>query len=209
MGLLVKRSFLPQKCHSAPVNYCITYILAVSIICLFGCQESNEQLINDGNLLLNKGNVSGAIKEFSKVIARNKKLQVAYYDRSLCYTDLKEYALALNDLNRICALQGDGPFSFVMNPNSPFATEEDKSQVPTMTVLFERGKVKYLMDSLKSAFIDFQTCLDNNYQINDCRLWIGTIYIKSGDKKKGCDLYQTAKLFGDDEAADLIKGNCK
>jgi len=105
-------------------------------------------------------------------------------------------------------LQGDGPFMVVMNPNSPFATEEDKSQVPTMVVLFERAQVKYLMDSLKSSFIDFQTCLDNNYQINKCRLWMGTIYIKSGDKKKGCEFYKEANLFPNDEAKDLIKDNC-
>jgi tetratricopeptide (TPR) repeat protein len=151
-------------------KYIPTYILAIIAIYLFGCQEINEQVIHEGNLLLDQGNDSGAIKEFSKVIARNKKLQVAYYDRSLCYTDLKEYALALKDLNIIFALQGDGPFSFVMNPNSPFATEEDKSQVQTMTVLFERAKVKFLMDSLKSSFIDFQTCLDNQYQMNKCHL---------------------------------------
>jgi tetratricopeptide (TPR) repeat protein len=189
-------------------KYIPTYIFAIITICLFGCQETNEELIHEGNLLRNQGNYSSAIVEFSKVIARNKKLQVAYYNRSLCYTELKEYALALKDLNRICTLQGDGPYMVVMNPNSPFATEEDKSQVQTMTVLFERATVKYLMDSLKSSFIDFQTCLASQYQMNKCRLWMATIYIRSGDRKKGCDLYQTAKIFGDDEATDLIKGNC-
>jgi hypothetical protein len=51
-------------------------------------------------------------------------------------------------------------------------------------------------------------CLGNEYQINKCHLWMGAIYIKSGDKTKGCDLYQKAKIFGDEEAAGLIKGNC-
>jgi len=55
-------------------KYIPTYIFAITTVCLFGCRETNEQLIHEGNLLLDQGQDSGAIKEFSKVIARNKKL---------------------------------------------------------------------------------------------------------------------------------------
>ena len=95
-----------------------------------------------------------------------------------------------------------------MNPKRPFATEEDRSQVPQTTVLFERAKVKYFMDSFNSSFIDFKFCLQNNYQVSKSYLWIGTIFIRTGDKVKGCDFYQKAKFWGDDEAEKMIKGNC-
>jgi tetratricopeptide (TPR) repeat protein len=173
-----------------------------------GCEQTNEQLIHEGSRLLNQGDNAGAIAVFSTVIKRNNKLQVTYYDRALCYSNMKEYDKAIKDLNRILELQGHGPLVLVMNPNSPFATEEDRSQVPQMTVLFERATVEYYMDSLKSSFIDFKTCLENDYQKSKCYLWMGTIYIRTGNRTKGCDLYQKAMVFGDDEVEKMIKGNC-
>jgi tetratricopeptide (TPR) repeat protein len=186
----------------------LNYLLALTALLSFGCKQTNDQLNGEGVRLYNQGNDLDAIKYFSRVIEQNNKLQIAFYNRSLCYSDLKRYALALNDLNQIRALQGDGPQLIFSNLGSRFASEENRDQVPVMTVLFERAKVKFFMDSLKSSFIDFRTCLDNQYEINKSRLWLGTIYIRTGNKAKGCDLYQQAKNFGDDEAGNLIKTNC-
>jgi hypothetical protein len=115
-----------------------------------------------------------------------------------CFTDRQGYA---DDKSIII-------INFV-NPDGPFATEEDKAHIPRSTVLFERALVNYFMDSLKDAFYDFKTCMENNYEKNDCYLWMGTIYIRCGDKTRGCELYKKADPFGNNaEAVRLIKDNC-
>jgi tetratricopeptide (TPR) repeat protein len=189
-------------------KYVFCFIFLIVAVSSIGCKQTNEQLIHEGVRLLNQGDNAGALKDFSEVIGRNSKLQVAYYDRALCYSNMKDYDKAIKDLNKILKLQGSGPLVMVMNPNSPFASEEDKSQVPRTTVLFERATVNYYIDSLKSSFSDFKSCLENNYQESKCYLWMGTIYIRTGNKAKGCDFYQKAKLMGDDEAEKMITGNC-
>lgn len=176
---------------------------------LVGCKESPDQLIREGIRLKDKGDNPGAIAKFQEVIGRNSKLQIAYYDQAICYSNLKEYGKALSNLNKILGMQGDSGFELIMNPDRPLATEEDKAYVPRMTVLFERALVKFSMDSLKSSFYDFKTCLENDYEKMDCYLWMGTIYIRCGDKAKGCALYKKANPFGNNaDAVRLINGNC-
>ena len=186
------------------------YLSFISIgLFLVGCKASTDQLIREGIRLKDKGDYLGAIAKFSAVIDRNSKLQIAYFDEAICYSNLKDYGKALGNLNKILAMHGSGSMELIMNPDGPFATEEDKAYVPRMTIIFQRAQINYSMDSFRNSFDDFKTCLENDYQKNDCYLWLGTIYIKCGNKAKGCELYKKANVFGNNEdAIRLIKNNC-
>ena len=71
------------------------------------------------------------------------------------------------------------------------------------------------MDSLQSSLADFQTLVDKGYgEKSNCILWQGTIYVRGGNPKKGCEYFYKAKQFastvGDKEDADeMIKTYCK
>lgn len=155
-----------------------------------------------------------AIETYTKVINRNSKLQLAYYNRGFDYLATKQYDKALWDFNKVMALQSHGDFIITYNQNSPFADEEARVQVSYNDALYQRAQVKYFMDSLKSSFIDFQTLVDNNYEEkSNCLLWQGTIYVRSGKTDKACTYFDNAKqaaLTDDDrnEAIEMIKTYC-
>ncbi len=113
------------------------------------------------------------------------------------------------------ALQPKSDFIFIPNKNSPFASPEDKLKVNFLDAIFRRALTKYFMDSLKSAFTDFQTCIDRDYELkSNCYLWQGSIYARVGNKQKACELYSQGRFYAKDheelgEAERLIKNYCK
>lgn len=190
------------------MKYSPILIVAFALLGIAGCQETNDALIHEGNVLIGQGKDSAAIKQFSEVIARNPKLQLPYYDRAICYLHLKQNAMALKDLLKIDSLQSGLHLINFISPTSE-EKEEAKAEVDPNVLQFQVAEVYFLMGKLKTSLANFQDCMDKGYEMSKCRLWMGTIYIKLGDKKKGCDLYQLEKVFGNNEVDSLISGNCK
>ncbi|QGW27803.1 tetratricopeptide repeat protein [Phnomibacter ginsenosidimutans] len=191
-------------------------IFSLIIFLLFctSCKQTNEQLLDKALSSSKQKKYDKAIETYTKVINRNNKLQLAYYNRGFDYLATKQYDKALWDFNKVMALQSHGDFIITYNQNSPFADEEARAQIPYNDALYQRAQVKYFMDSLKSSFIDFQTLVDNNYEEkSNCLLWQGTIYVRSGKTEKACTYFDNAKqvaLTDDDrnEATEMIKTYC-
>ena len=188
------------------------YTILLSII-LVSCKQTNEELVNEGVHLAKQKKYKEAIKFYTKAINQNNKLQLAYYDRGFSFTGLKDYPNALNDFNKVLSLQTHGDFIFTENPNSPFASEEARMQVPYNDALYQRALVKYYMDSIESSFHDFQKLINENYEKSNCLLWQGSLLIKNGNTKKACECFENAKQFAinnDDtlQANEMIKIHC-
>lgn len=187
----------------------------ISLLILFtSCSLTNEQLLDKAYNLNKKQEYVKAIEVYKKVIQRNNKLQLAYYNRGFAYIGLKQFDKALWDFNKVITLQTHGNYIITYNQDSPFANEEAKAQVPYNDALYQRAQVKYFMDSLKSSFIDFQKLIENDYvEKSNCILWQGTIYIRSSQKDKGCEYFVKAKEFAlteedRNEADKMLKTYC-
>jgi len=176
-----------------------SYTLIIAAV-LVSCKQTNEELINEGVDLAKRKKYKEAIRLYTKVINRNNKLQLAYYDRGFSLIALKDYSKALTDFNKVMALQTHGDFTYTENPNTPFASEEARMQVPYNDALYLRAQVKYYMDSIKSSFQDFQTLVDNNYkEKSNCIVWQGTICVRNGSKDKACEYFQEAKTIASND----------
>lgn len=178
----------------------IKNIFAIFFCCftLVCCKESNEDLINKGVRFHNKGNYKRAIEIYSKAIRRNGKLQLAYYNRGLCYLEIKEYSKSLNDFNTVLRLKtvGEGKFIFNFNPNSPIADEEARTQVDYYDALYQKAQVELVMDSLISSYRDFQRLVDTEYKWTViCVLYQADIWHISGYEDKACEFANKAKKF--------------
>lgn len=190
------------------------FSLVILLFLFESCTQTNEQLVHEAIQVSKQKKYDKAIEIYTKVINRNNKLQVAYYNRGLDYLAIKKYNEALADFNKVMSLQKHGDAIITYNTNTPYADEEARAQVPYYDALYQRAQVKYCMDSLKGAFIDFQTLIDNNYEgKSNCILWQGTIYIKSGKIDKACDCFDKAKQFALNEdnrkeADEMIKTYC-
>ncbi|MFT3705539.1 MAG: tetratricopeptide repeat protein [Agriterribacter sp.] len=192
----------------------IASILALTIL-IASCKQTNKQLLDSAYRLSKEKKYDKAIEAYNEVIKSNNKLQIAYYNRGFAYLELKEYSKALFDFNKVMALQTHDDVIITYNKNAPFADEETSAQVPYNDALYQRAQVKYLMDSLKSSFIDYQALVDNNYEEkSNCTLWQGTIYLRSGKEEKACEYFEKAKQFAltdfdRKEADEMMKTYCK
>ena len=176
------------------MNFKQLFIIIVSLFLLSSCKRTNEELLNKAYILSKQKNYDKAIQTYTEIINRDNKLQLPYYNRGLAYVATKQYIKALADLNKVMALQTFGDMSITYNKDSPFADEEARAQVPYDDALYQRGQVKYFMDSLQSSFDDFQALVEKDYQEkSNCILWEGTICIKSGKPDEGCVYFTKAR----------------
>ena len=172
------------------------FISLIFFFLITSCKQSNETLLNKANELDKKGKHDQAIDIYTKIIKRDTRLQLAYFNRGLTYLKTKNYDKALADFNKIMSLHpNSGGLIYTPNPNSPFANEVDRMWVPYNDALLEGAIAKYYMDSIKSSFNDFQALIDINYQKSNSILWQGMLWIKNGKNDKACETFMTAKQF--------------
>jgi len=199
-------------------GYCkmkFTSLLVFLILFISSCKETNEQLLDQAFRLSKQNKLQEAIKAYSDIIKKNKKIQLAYYNRGHCYFKLNKYREALWDFNKVMELHMRGNFIFSYNEDSPFADEEARTQVPYNDALYLRAQVKFDMDSLESSFQDFKILVADNYEEkSNCLLWLGTIWFKYGNTQKACEHFQKAKQFAltesdNKEAEKMISTYCQ
>ena len=166
------------------------------IVLFTSCKLTNEELLDTAYTFQKEKKYDKAIETYNQVIKRTRKLQLPFYNRGIIYMELEKYNEALVDFNTVLSLQPDqNGIILVMNPNSPFASEKDRCQVPRLDVMYQIAQANYYMDSLRSALNGFQTLIANNYEEkSNCLLWAGTIMIRYGKKEKACEYFNSAKL---------------
>jgi tetratricopeptide (TPR) repeat protein len=191
----------------------LNYILF--LVLLTSCNDTNEELFDKAYNLGKEKKYDKAIEMYTKLIRRNRRLQLPYYNRGLMYLNMEKYDKALKDFDEVLSLQNYGSgFMIILNPDSPIASEEDRNQVPYTDVLYQKAQVEYSMDSLRSSFRDFKVLVNNNYEEkSNCLLWLGTIMIRYDKTEKACGYFNSAKqaaLTNDDraEADKMINLNC-
>jgi tetratricopeptide (TPR) repeat protein len=159
---------------------------SLTLFCfLLSCKPTNEQLLHKANALAKEGKYEKAIEICTAVIKRDNKLQQAWYDRGVAYQAIKKYNLALGDLNTVLVLKAD----------TSYANGDPAIQVPFADAFFQRAQVKFYVDSLESAFSDFQILIGGDYKKGSCLLWQGAIYVKRGQIDAACKVFKEAKQF--------------
>ncbi len=190
--------------------------LLILITCLFhfvSCKQTNEQLIREAERLTEKKNYGKAIDIYTKVINNNNKIELAYFNRGQCYYHIDNYELALRDFDTIIARKPTSGIVMTINPDSPAASEEDRTKVLYNDAFYQRAIVKVYMDSIESSYQDFQTLIDVNYEKTFCTIWQGDIWHIVGNDEKACRFVQRARRLAKSEeeikeADKMIKEYC-
>lgn len=176
------------------MNIKTTISILELLFLLVSCKQTNDQLFDKAYALTKEKKYNKAIEIYNELIKRNRKLQLAYYNRGFCYMDTKQYSKALADFNAVMDLQTNGDYIVTFNKDLPYASDEVRAQVPYYDALYERAQAKYFLDSLKSSFIDFQTLVNNNYEEkSNCIIWQGTILVSYRKNEKACEYFERAK----------------
>ncbi|WP_425476390.1 tetratricopeptide repeat protein [Paraflavitalea speifideaquila] len=168
--------------HGYPTNC----FIRLTGLLLSSCQSTNEQLLYKANLLSQAGKFDQAIDIYTVVIKSNDQIQLAWYERGLAYQATRKYGQALADYDRVMALK---------TQDTRYGGEGSKMQVNFNEAFFQRAQVKFYVDSLESAYADFQTLLVSNYKNASCLLWQGAILVKKGEQDSACPFFIKAKTL--------------
>lgn len=168
---------------------------------LSSCKKTNTALFDEAYDLIKRNEFDKAINIYTDLVTRNKKFQLAYYNRGYCYYSIKNYSKALFDFNKVMELQTAGGFIFTMNNDSPFADEEAKYQVSYYDALYQRAQVNFYLEEDSAAFQDFNALIANNYaEKSNCYLWQGSIMLNWRDTAKSCSYFLNSQKFANNES---------
>jgi tetratricopeptide (TPR) repeat protein len=192
----------------------ILALLFFFIVCNSSCKEKQptvQDLVDKGVDLVNQKKFEEGIALYSKAIKQKPKVQLAYYNRGIAYSEIKEYTKAIADFDKVLQLKSNG---VIMIDNDFNPSAEGQGQVDIGEVFYQRAVVKSYMDSLQSSFNDFERVIQSRYSdSSNCFVWQGVLFGRAGKHEKACEYFEKAKKAAQTtaqqkEAIDMINKYC-
>ena len=153
-------------------------------------------------------NYNGAIKDYSKIIEINPENALAYLNRGKNKSRLENYYGAIEDYN--LAIKTKGNESIYLNKSKNSLIKNGfEFDVGMEEIRYERGFSRYKVDSLKTAFEDFDFCIQMSYELSDCYLWRGNIYLAYEQNNDACKDFKSALELGNSSASKSLKEYCE
>ena len=120
----------------------LKYVLVLFLVSIFSCRQTNDQLLDKADKLLDDMKYAEAIQVYTEIIKRNRKIQRAYYNRGVAYTKTNNFGKAYWDFRKIIDIQTFGNMILRTDPNLPWADEISINQVPYFDALYQLAQAK-------------------------------------------------------------------
>ncbi|MBO9154259.1 tetratricopeptide repeat protein [Chitinophaga sp. GCM10012297] len=147
----------------------------------------------------------GAIADFQKVLALDTSNMMALFNSGNSYKQLGDYKTAIKYYSRAL-----GDYSDVTGETASVRIKmAGEFDIEGSQVYFERGDAHYRLGHFRQAYIDMHAALERNYRVADCYLYIGYIFLESGQTASACKNFQQSRHFGGQEAAEALQEYCK
>ena len=160
--------------------------------------------------LLNRGadksildDYSGAIVDYSTVIEIDNDNALAYLNRGKNKKRLDDFYGAIEDFEKAIKTKGSVLLYMEKTENS-FIDTGFEFDVGMEEIRFERGIARYNIDSLRTAFDDFNFCIQKNFELPASYYWRGLIYLAYGRKTEACNDLKKSHELGDPDANVMI-----
>lgn len=162
------------------------YFLSIAFILIIKCMSSQSlpDLIKNGNAKLTSADYNGAEIDFAKAIKVNLTIVGTYLDKLKKYNAMNEYQRTTSDMP-------DG-----------FVYKHDLA-VP----YYGHGMALAGLGKQNDALNDFEKAISIDPAYADAFCERGVIYVKQGEKNKGCIDLLNAKIAGSDKAKSLYEKN--
>ncbi|NIG54532.1 tetratricopeptide repeat protein [Chitinophaga sp. Cy-1792] len=164
--------------------------------------------LNRGADLSRLGKHDLAIQNYTAVIRLSPNNVLALVNRGQNEFSLGQYRKALDDFQAAIRHKGGEKFYIDLNPNSIVDVGQGYD-VPMVVIRLDRGLVYYNLDSLNSAFRDFQFCIGQQYELGMAYRLSAYVYLRAGQKEAGCQHLQQAVARGDAEAKEAQAKYCQ
>lgn len=230
-----------------PRSYLYILIITFIISCDF---KSADDYLKEGHDIGLTGNYKAAIPIFDKAIKKNPKLKEAYIQRGLCYENLQQDSLAINDYKKLLSFDPNNTTAFyyiglckyrqnkfeeaienfnkalmtkgVSNPSDTSSVQivldlnkngiladQAAFDVASYEIYYERGLAYYWTQQIKRAFYDFQSCINQKYQLGESNYMVGLCWLTANNKDKACEAFRQGAFYGDSLSKIQIQEMCK
>jgi tetratricopeptide (TPR) repeat protein len=116
---------------------------------------------------------------------------------------LEDYHAAIEDFEKAIRTKG-GESIYMAKVENPFVETGFEFDVGMEEIRFERGIARYKIDSLRTAFDDFNFCIQKNFELPASYYWRGLIYLAYGKKTEACTDLKKSQELGDSDAHEII-----
>jgi len=170
-------------------------------------QKNIYALINRGVDKSILGDYKGAIEDYSTIIKIDSDNTLAYLNRGKNKKRLDDFLGAIDDFEKAIKTKGGEQIYIDLVENS-FVETGFEFDVEMEEIRFERGMARYNIDSLRTAFDDFNFCIQKNFELSASYYWRGLIYLAYGMKSEACNDLKKSHDLGDPDANEMIKKYC-
>jgi tetratricopeptide (TPR) repeat protein len=183
---LISDLALEKKCVGAELD-------AIDFLIEFGLFEKAKLLSQN------------IVKRDSSNVLALCKLAKVYYNEDNYDSSIICFDLALEQKRR-----GDGYFDFGNLDLGKYNTERKQFDVNHVEIIFQRGLSLYRSGRLDQAIEAFDYSLQKFFNVSECHLYLGGIYIQKGERERGCsELRKSFEIKSDNSRTiDLINKYC-
>ncbi len=154
------------------------------------------------------GDYNGAIEDYSRIIEIDADNALAYLNRGKNKKRLDNIQGAIDDFEMAIRTKG-GELFYIDKVENSFIDSGFEFDVEMEVIRFERGVARYHIDSLRTAFDDFNFCIQKNFELPASYYWRGLIYLAYGMKTEACNDLIKSHEIGDPDAYEMIEKYCK
>jgi len=92
--------------------------------------------------------------------------------------------------------------------NSNLSDDISKYDIDYIRIVYGLGESHYYKGELRSAFINFDICIKNNFLLSKSYLYRGSINLESNRQERACEDFNLSLRNGNPKAATFIKQYC-
>lgn len=149
-----------------------------------------------------------AIQNYTAAISLSPRNVLALVNRGKNENRLGQYRRALDDFQAAINSKGGEEVYIDLTPNK-FIDIGSGYDCPMAEIRLERGVSYYNLDSLNSAFRDFQFCITKQFALGVAYRLRGFVYIAAQQREFGCNDLRKAVELGDEEAKEAERKYCR
>ena len=172
-----------------------------------------EAYLQRGRCFENVHQEESAISDYKKVLDIDPDNTTAFYYAGLCRFRQNKFDAAIEFYNKALITKG------VPNPSDTTTllqtTDPNKNgmsaafDVPSSKIYYERGLAYYKTLQTQRAYRDFQNCIAQQYNLDECFYMSGLCLQAVNKNDKACESFKQSSTYGNSMAKNQLDHLCK
>jgi len=175
-----------------------------------------EAYIQRGLCYENINQGDSAINNYKTLLAFAPDNTTALYYTGLCKYRQNKFEEAIENYNKALITKGvanpsdTSNFQLVMDLNKDgILADEAAFDVSACQIYYERGLAYYSTQQIKRAYYDFQNCITQKYNLDECFYMSGLCWQAANKNDKACEAFKQSSAYGNNMAKNHLEHLCK